>query len=117
MRHSRTGELGWLVRRSGQQMVKRDLPNQDVIVKYISGDWIDEVPQRPLAKMQIIRIAFEADKELCRSLGGLQAHSRRSWEKMNEHEREVFAKHGPKAPPARVTLFAMITVGLEPFSK
>jgi len=116
VRSARTGELGWLVRRSGSSMVKLDRPNQDIEIRYVAGDWLPEVPQRPLARQQLARVAFEADRELCRSLGAY-AHGMRTWQRMDEHQRKVWAEKGPDSPPARVTLYKAIMSGLEPYTR
>lgn len=116
VRSAATGELGWLVRRSGESMVRLDRPNQEILRRYVSAEWLPEVPQRPLARAQLARVAFEADRELCRSLGAY-AHSMRTWQRMDEHQRKVWSEKGPTSPPARVALFKFIMDGLEPFTR
>lgn len=111
------GELGWLVRRDGKSMVKLDRPNQDIVKPYVASEWLPEVPQRPLARQQLARVAFEADRELCRSLGAF-AHAMRTWQRLNEHERKEWTEKGPKeAAGPRVTLYKSIMLGLEPYTR
>lgn len=117
VRNARTGELGWKVRRSGQAMVRLDRPNQEILARYVEGDWQAEAPQRPLVRAQLARVAFEADRELCRSLGA-HAHALRTWQRMDEHQRKVWAEKGPaeKSGP-RVTLYRLIVDGMDPYTK
>lgn len=116
VRSASTGELGWLVRRSGESMVRLDRPNQEILKRYVASEWLAEVPQRPLARQQLARVAFEADRELCRSLGAY-AHALRTWGRMDDHARKVWAEKGPDSPPARVTLYRAIMGGLEPYTR
>lgn len=117
VRNARTGELGWLVRRSGQSMVRLDRPNQEILSRYVASDWLPEAPQRPLARAQLARVAFEADRELCRSLGA-HAHALRTWQRMDDHARKVWTEKGPseKSGP-RVALYKAIMEGLEPYTR
>ncbi len=114
LRHAQTGELGWLVRRGGVSVVKLDRPNQEITKRYVQSDWVAEETQRPLAPIHAARIAFEADRELCRVIG-LPLHAKRTWGELREGERQLFLKAGPKDPPARVQLFAAIQGAMAPY--
>jgi hypothetical protein len=116
VRSASTGELGWLVRRSGESMVRLDRPNQEILKRYVAGEWLPEVPQRPLARQQLARVAFEADRELCRSLGAY-AHALRTWSRMDDHQRKVWAEKGPDSPAARVTLYKSIMAGMDSYTR
>jgi hypothetical protein len=115
VRSAQTGELGYLVRRGGASMVKLDRPNSpEILRRYTPGDWLPEDTQRPLAALHAARIAFEADKALCRELG-MRAHSMRDWAKLRDGERQLFTTTGPKSPPARAVLYASIMAAMKNF--
>lgn len=114
VRSAQTGELGYLVRRGGASMVRLDNPNQEVLRRYTQADWLPEDTQRPLAPLHAARIAFEADKALCRELG-MRAHSMRDWGKLRDGERQMFTTSGPKSPPARVTLYKSVMAAMKNF--
>lgn len=114
VRSAQTGELGYLVRRGGASMVRLDNPRQEVLRRYTPGDWLPEDTQRPLAPLHAARIAFEADKALCRELG-MRAHSMRDWAKLRDGERHLFTTTGPKSPPSRVVLYGAIMSAMKEF--
>jgi hypothetical protein len=116
VRNVTTGELGWFVRRDGKRMVKLDRPNQEILRRHIENEWVEEDPSRPMSDIHVSRIAFEADRELCRTLG-LHLHAKREWAKLTEPERKMFLGDGPKEPPARVALFKAIKAGIGGFVK
>jgi hypothetical protein len=107
LRNVQTGELGWLVRRGGEPCVKLDRANQDITRKYVKSEWQAEEAQRPLAAIHAARVAFEADKALCREIG-LPAHAKRDWHALRDGERQMFCGKGPKEPAIRVQLFNAI---------
>jgi hypothetical protein len=111
------GELGWLVRRDGKSMVRLDRPNQEILKPYVASEWLPEVPMRPLARQQLARVAFEADRELCRGLGAF-AHAMRTWQRLSELERKQWTERGPKEKSGpRATLYKAIMGGLEPYTR
>jgi hypothetical protein len=94
-RHARDGQLGWKVRRDGRDCIKLDRVAQEIIQPFRDGDWIAEVEHRPLNKWQIFKVAFEADKELCRVLG-LIHESKREWLNLRDEERQDWMDWGPE---------------------
>lgn len=116
VRNTRTGELGWLVRRSGQSMVRLDRPNQEILHRYVESDWLPEVPRRPLARAHLARVALEADRELCRALGNHDG-ALRTWQRMDEYARKKWVEKGPAGNSARMALYAAIMGALEPYTR
>lgn len=114
LRNAQTGELGWLVRRGGKSVVKLDRANQEVTKRYVAAEWTAEETQRPLAPIHAARIAFEADRALCRDIG-LPLHAKREWGSLRDGERQLFISKGPKEPPARVQLYAAIMAAMAPY--
>lgn len=94
VRHAQTGELGYLVVRDGVQVVRLDNDRQEITRRYVPGDWVGEEIRRHLTPMAIGRIAFEADKALCRELG-MHRLAARTWEKLPDGQRQDFAVRGP----------------------
>src|SRR6476646_6409785 len=113
-RSAQTGELGYLVRRGGLSMMRLDNPRQEVLRRYAPGEWLAEVVQRPLAAIHAARVAFEADRALCRELG-LHAHAKREWGKLRDGERQMYMTNGPRTPPARVALYASVMAAMAHF--
>lgn len=94
VRHAQNGELGYLVEREGRQTVKLDNAGQEILRPYVPGDWVPETVRRQLMPMAVARVAFEADKALCRELG-LHQLAIRSWDKLKDGQRQDFAARGP----------------------
>lgn len=113
-RHVESGELGYLVRRQGQQKVKLHNEGQESLRAWVPGNWTAEVVRRELSKFAIARVAFEADKVLCRELG-LHGIARRIWDKLTDAQRQAFAKDGPTGPQAsrRRLVYLAIVMGIE----
>lgn len=114
LRNAQTGELGWLARRGGKSVVKLDRANQEVTRRYVQSEWVAEETQRPLAPIHAARIAFEADRALCREIG-LPLHAKREWGGLRDGERQLFMKAGPKGQPAREQLFAAVMGAMAPY--
>lgn len=114
LRNVQTGELGWLVRRGGKSVVKLDRANQEVTRRYLQSEWQAEAAQRPLAPIHAARIAFEADRALCRDIG-LPLHAKRDWGGLRDGERQLFIKNGPKEPLVRKQLFEAIMSAMKPY--
>lgn len=114
VRHVETGELGYLVRRQGQQKVRLHNDGQEILRAWVPGNWTAEVVRRELSKFAVARVAFEADKALCKELG-LHGVTRRVWDKLTEAQRLAFIKDGPTGAMAgrRRIVWLAITVGIE----
>lgn len=116
-RSATTGQLGWKVTRGKNLYIKLDRPGQDIEQLWREGDWIAEKERRPLTKWQIAKVAFEADRELCRVLG-LVAASKREWHSMKEELRQDWMRQGPPGTKAeavmRQALYDTIMDHLEP---
>ena len=114
VRHTLTGQLGYLVKRSGKLMVREDRPQQEILRKYSPEEWVDEEQVLPLAKIHAARVAFEADKALCSALS-MHQHARKEWMKLSEQERHRWMATGPVEPLSRSALYRSVMAALAPY--
>jgi hypothetical protein len=114
VRHRQSGDLGYLVKRSGKLMVRLDRPAQEILRKYSTDEWADEEQVLPLAKIHAARVAFEADKALCGALS-MHKEARREWMKLPELERHRWMSVGPAAPLSRSALYRSVMAALAPY--
>jgi hypothetical protein len=98
VRSKRTGDLGWLVRRGGVDMVRLDRPNEVLLQKYQPDLWPSEDMRAPYSLHQVVRVAFEADKRLAFALGEHQ-DAKADWNLLTERKRIDLVQGGP--PPGR----------------
>ena len=112
VRHGRTGDLGYLVRRDGRDVVRLDRVNQEIIQDYDPHMWTTEASYRPVSHVQVVQIAFAADQLLLKALGEHQK-ARKSWHEISEKQRKAWLEEGPKDPPKRAELYRAITECLE----
>lgn len=101
-----TGDVGWLVRRDGQERVRLDRPNQEIVVDF-NGNWTQIVEHRRIAHSQLVRVAFEADRELMRLLGH-HDKARKEFRDLGEKQLAAWIEEGPKEPPIRALLYRSI---------
>lgn len=111
MNHSTTGEKGWLVRRHGVLHVKLNRPD-DTSRPYRANDWMPDRAHRPFTRQQIVKAAFEFDRELCLMLGDRRLASRQ-WNSLTERQRRQWMEKGPETPPIRRKMFRLITEEME----
>lgn len=112
-RDKQTGQLGYMVERHGREMIKLDRPAQDLVEPFNAGKWEPISSDRPVSRAQVARIAFEADRALCRMLA-LHGEARKEWLSLSDKDRIAWVANGPPAdPPLRRALHAAIT-GLFP---
>lgn len=105
-RNLTSGDRGY---REGDEMFLDRVP--PVQVTYNEGEWAKEPGPSAMTERQIGRIAFIADRELCRMLGD-HAKARREWLSLGEEEQLHWSKNGPAAPELRRQLFASIIEAL-----
>ncbi len=106
-RHIMTGDRGYMVRRDGKDHIRWDRPSQEITRPFREGEWIPEREHRPMTRLQLIQIAYEADRKLCFFLG-LHSEARREWNAMHERDRLDWAARGPGAGPGRAAMFQAI---------
>lgn len=95
VRRKRDGQLGEIIDRHGREWVRLDRPNEEILVPYSGPDeWPAERDERPLTVPQVRRIAFDADRALCRATGDY-ATSRKMWENLTDTERGDWLEKGP----------------------
>jgi hypothetical protein len=115
-RNARTGNLGWLVRRDGHDMIRLDRPQEEILFPFSAGEWELEDRPRALGPGVAARIAFEAYKALCH-VTGKPNRAKMEWHTMSEQARIDFTKKGPKNPTELESrLWLAITKTLAEFS-
>lgn len=112
LRHARTSDLGYLVRRAGKDVVRLDRVNQEILQDYDAQVWLAETDYRPISHVQVVQIAFVADQHLLRALGEHQK-ARKNWHEISEKQRKAWLEEGPKDPPKRAELYKAIVECLE----
>lgn len=105
--HRDTGERGYLVRRDGLDVIRENKTQYEVIHK-LDHNWKEDKGHRPLNMAQLARVAFIADRELCKAIG-LHDVARREWEFLSEADRSEWIRgKGPKKPQLRADLFEAV---------
>lgn len=123
VRSERTGDLGWMVRRDGVEMVRLDRPSQEII-RQMSPEWVQVVDHRPCSHAQVVQVAFMADKALCALLGLYEESgpkrdrltgpsAKKDWRDLNERQLIAWLEEGPSNPPIRRILYNSIVNVLE----
>lgn len=107
VRSATTGDLGWMCKREGKQCVRLDRPMQEIIKPYLDTEWIPESDHRPLTRLQLSQIAFEADKALCLYIG-MHDLARREWKLLTERQRITWTETGPGRGSGRRELFLAV---------
>lgn len=110
-RHTTTGDLGWMVRREGKDHIRLDRPSHEIVRLFKPADWIEEREHRPLTRLQLTQIAFEADKKLCFFLGKHDL-ARREWLNLKDEDRIAWSQHGPGSGGGRRELFDAVMSSL-----
>lgn len=113
-RDIQTGDLGYMVRREGKACIRLDRPLQEIIRPYRKNQWKPDVEHRPLTKFQVTRIAFEADRQLCLTLG-LHDKAKREWMSLTDEQRIAWSDGGPTDKVERVKLYRSVMKALSPF--
>lgn len=108
VRRKRDGQLGEIIDRHGREWVKLDRPQEEILVPYTGPeDWPAEKEERPLTKAQVRRIAFDADRALCRAQGDYIT-SRKQWESLSDGDRMEWLEKGPSDVGRRRQLWGAI---------
>jgi hypothetical protein len=116
LRHTGTADLGYIVRRDGKDVVRLDRPQQEIIQPYDEKVWSRERSYKPVSHVQVVQVAFEADRMLLKSLGE-HAKSRKDWHALTEKQRKAWLDVGPLDPPKRAQLYKAIVECLEATSE
>lgn len=108
VRSTRTGDLGYFVRRDGKDCIRLDRPSEEIVKAYTGQqDWVDEQAARPISDHQMGRVCFEADRALCLALG-LHGDARREWISLTDAQRIHWMKEGPDDHPRRRALYLLL---------
>ena len=112
-RHATTGDLGYVVTRDGKDCIKMERgTSPEEIRDFVPAAWVREMQVFPMNRLQLVQIAFEADRKLCFYLG-LHKESKREWRSMKEEVRIRWVEHGPEASKLRNHLFRSIMEALK----
>jgi hypothetical protein len=96
--HARTGDRGYLVRRYGTDHIKYDRVGPDQTIPFRPEDWREELGRRAFQEHEVTRVAFAADKELCRALGRVR-EANRQWLDLSDADRISWVTSGPPVRP------------------
>ena len=111
-----SGQLGWLVIRDGKSRIRLDRFHEEIIRNFDENEWIAEIEHRPITRIQVSQLAYEADVKLCMMLGDYSKRS--AWQNLHEDVRIRWVEKGPPAKPAvRQDLFRGIMGALERVSR
>lgn len=102
------GQLGYMVERHGREMIKLDRPKDDAVEPFNSQLWEPTSSERPITRQQVARIAFDADRALCKMLA-LHGEARKDWLDLSDPQRLAWIAEGPPAnPPLRRAFYQHI---------
>lgn len=107
VRHKFTGDLGEVLMVDGEKRVRLDRPGVSTTYAYDVHTWEDEPERELLSRLQIARIAYEADRALCLAVGDHKG-ARLEWRAMHDDARVKFMKDGPPAADRRLALYKHI---------
>jgi hypothetical protein len=106
-RHAVDGQLGWLVRRGGREMIRLDRGEAEVLRHMVEGQWVPDKEHRPLNKATVAKICHAADRELCFALGE-HGKAQPDWNDLKQEEKREWMLVGPKSPVVRAVIYARI---------
>lgn len=115
-RQARDGQLGWMVRRNGQDYIRLDRPQQEILRPYRKSEWIAEEEIRPMTRAQLAQVAFEADRALCRFLGD-HGQAKAEWLSLRDEARRTWIEEGPSSRLERRKLYQAIMIALGEFAR
>lgn len=107
-RHHRSGDLGWLVHdKDGNPAIKLDRPGVQNVHPFKDDEWVPLKEYTPYSRAQVVIVAFEADRHLCRLLGRHDL-AKREWRGLSQEQRRAWIETGPTGHPMRRELYAAI---------
>lgn len=113
--HVLSGDLGWLVRREGKDVIKLDRPGLDEVRPFSASDWNLRHEVRPMAPGQVAKVMFEAHKALMLALA-IHDKSKVEWADLSPEKRRAWIERGPTKPPIAAALYAAIKRTLAPLT-
>lgn len=105
--HHVTGDVGWLVKREGKDVIKLDRPGVDEIRTFNIGEWLPKSENRPLQPAQLAQIAFMADKQYCLATGDYK-RAKTEWLSLSQEQRRAWIEKGPQVDPVRKALYEAV---------
>jgi hypothetical protein len=91
-RSRQDGQRGYLVKREGQDVIRFDRPNEELLAP-MGLDWMPDVQPHVLSPHAAAKIAYIADQALCRATG--EYAPKKEWIDLGDKERIRFMKDGP----------------------
>lgn len=104
-REKTTGEIGYVVTRNGQEVIRLDGPVETIRVKDFR--WEPRPTAQPLKKAWVGQVCFEADRGLARFIG-MPGQVHLKWHELRDVERTRWMESGPQKNPLRRKLWQAI---------
>ena len=101
-RHRKSGALG---HRYGPSIMVPVPDFPDKTIEFKEDEWEECAPTRPLGRMQIGHITYEADRLLCRFVG----ETSKQWESLSDKRKQNWVKKGPGKPEIRRSVWLSLT--------
>lgn len=101
------GQLGFMVERHGARFIRLDRPGEEILSPYNENIWVAEEHERPMARAQVSRIAFDADRSYCRAMGELSI-ARQEWHGLSDKDRIAWVDNGPPEGTKRREIYEAI---------
>src|SRR5688572_20700004 len=105
-RHRNTGDRAYVVVKDGLTKLHRDRPGDEILVD-LTAEWLLNQDTKPLTRIQLAKVAFVADRELCRAIG-MHKLAAMQWANLSERARIRWMEQGPIANYLRIRLFKAI---------
>ena len=106
-RHATDGQLGWMVRRGGREMIRLDRGEAEHLRHMVEGEWVPDKEHRPLNKAAVAKVCHAADRELCMALGE-HGKAQKEWHDLTQEEKREWMLEGPASPVIRAVIYARI---------
>ena len=110
-RHVTTGERGYLVEVDGQEMIRLDRPQEEILRPLRGGQWTVDRDYRPLTPYQVGQISWAAHQRLAFFLGLPDA--KKAWIDLRDEERRAWIAGKDVDPKIAAMLRQVIVDTLE----
>lgn len=103
-RHRTTGDLGYLIKDNGKDVIRLDRPMERIIKQFDTNNWLPDKEARKMSVAQVAQICFEADRKLCFFLGEHDL-AKREWVNLSDEQRIAWMQKGPVHPEVRRDMY------------
>lgn len=111
--HKTSGDLGWLVRRDGVQMVRLDRGPVEELREYRPEQWAEKADVRPMSVASMVQVAFRADQQFLKAMGKHDPKLHKDWLDLPDEKRKAWLTVGPTKDPNRRALYQAIIGALQ----